>query len=223
MNRPRWLAIDADMFGKRFTHDLHDRFGPMGVVLWMAFLCACKMSPRQGTVRMANDRDGMDILGLADWDLITDKGEPFTLSEFFNFTGRKKQTRRVPVQRPDSQRIATAHLLDVHATHWEHWQDAARTDTERLRKRRWIEEKRRRGGIAHGVASASRSRRDVDADIDLDLDNPPTPQGGSNGRVVESQKRTCTTCFVAPCVCPTEPDLPADQLATRAAQLRKPS
>lgn len=183
----RWLAVDADMFSKRFINDLHERFGPAGVAVWVAFLCACKMSPQQGKVRMASDHDGMYKLGLSGWDLIDNKGEPWTLTEFFEFTGRKKQTRRVAVQLSDSRRIAAQRLLDVCATHWEHWQDACRTDVERLRKRRWAQQNRRRVD----VASASRARREIDADIDSDIDSdisplppsaPASPDTTSSGR-----------------------------------------
>jgi hypothetical protein len=180
----RWLALDADLFAKRFTHDLHDRFGFAGIVVWMAFLCACKQSRIPGRVRMANDLDGMSKLGLTGYDLADAKGEPWTLTEFFDFTGRKKQTRRVPVQRPDSQRIANGRLLDVHATHWQRWQDAGTRAREAERKRTSRTQKRPRVS-GHGPDTL---RTNVRLDSDLDLDIPPTPQRGqvtssSNGQV----------------------------------------
>jgi hypothetical protein len=178
-NGRRWLALDADMMSKRFAHDLYERFGWAGIGVWVAFLCACKQSRTPGRVRMASDLDGMTQLEIYGWDLVDAKGEPFTLTEFFDFTGRKKQTRRVAVQRPDSRRIEDARLLDVGATHWERWQDAYRTDAERERKRRWVTENR----VAQASRDPSRDRRvprrEVDADIDIDIDSdiPQTPPG----------------------------------------------
>lgn len=214
----RWLAVDADMFSKRFINDLHERFGPAGVAVWVAFLCACKMSSTQGKVRMNSDIDGMSKLGLLGWDLVDSKGEPFTLTEFFGFTGRKKQTRRVAVQLSDSRRIADQRLLDVCATHWEHWQDAWRMQDERLRKRRWrAENGRDMSGTDLGHA---RDNVPPDSDIDIDSDNPPTPQIGKNRK--GANDTNCHTCWVDPCVCPTEPTLAGDQLARAASKLRKP-
>lgn len=183
----RWLAIDADMFSKRFIHDLHAQFGFAGIAVWVAFLCACKQSKTPGWVRMSNDVDGMSKLGLSSYDLVDNKGELWTLTEFFDFTGRKKQTRRVAVQRPDSRRIAAARLLDVGATHWEHWQDAARTDAERERKRRWWAENRGESASSGPLGASSGplgARQELAPDIDIDSDIPPTParRFASNGK-----------------------------------------
>lgn len=178
-NGRRWLALDADMFGKRFTHDLHQRFGPAGVAVWVAFLCACKQSQTPGRIRIANDYDAMTKLGIVGWDLRDDKGEPWTLSEFFDFTGRKKQTRRVAVQLLNSRRIADQRLLDVCATHWERWQNDRRTDAERLRKRRWWAENRS-AGASSDCASDALGRVALDApDIDKDKDISPYPTQGA--------------------------------------------
>lgn len=163
MTGPRWLALDADMFHKRFANDLLDRFGTAGIAVWIAFLCACKRHNPPGRVRMAGDLDGMIQLQLYGRDLRDAKGEPFTLTEFFDFCGRKKQTRRLAVQLSDSRRIADQRLLDVCATHWERWQDDSRIAAERERKRRWRAQ--------NAVADASRTTGHVPSNVPSDNDN----------------------------------------------------
>lgn len=218
MSGPRWLAIDADMFAKPFIRDLYAEFGWAGIGTWVAFLCACKRSRTPGRIRIANDIQAMSELGILDLDLVNAKGEPWTMSEFWAFTGRKKQTRRVPVGRRDARATATGQCFDVDATHWQRWQDDARMQRKAEQMRTSRAQKRGTG--------LPRDRHAAGTNVvsDNDIYNPPTPLKGGNGQVVESQKRTanCTTCFVAPCVCPDEPALPADQAAQRAAQLRNP-
>lgn len=170
----RWLAIDADMFGKRFIDDLYDEFGWAGIVVWIAFLCACKKNRIPGRIRVMNDIQAATELGLAQWDLVDNKGAPWTLSEFWAFTGRKKQTRQILVQRRDSSRTRdgrvtdssrTAHgrVRDVCATHWERWQNRTSHHTNRGPA----------GPLVRGGASA-----DLDLDLDLDKKNPKPQTGG---------------------------------------------
>lgn len=181
----RWLALDADMFGKQFTYDLHGRFGWAGIVVWVAFLCACKRSRTPGQVRIMNSVQGLTELGLIGWELVDDKGEPWDLDDFFNFTGRKKQTRRIPVgRRTDARRTPYGQCFDAVATHWQRWQDAGRRATEAEQKRRSRGEKRPNVS-GHG---SDTHRTNVRSNSDLDLDNPPTPQGGNGALRAESQR-----------------------------------
>src|SRR5688572_14966550 len=90
----RWLALDADLFGKRLAAELYHRFGWAGVVTWIAFLCACKRSRVPGRISVSNDTQAAHLLGIADWELADNDGKPWTLTDFWTFTGRKKQTRR---------------------------------------------------------------------------------------------------------------------------------
>lgn len=150
----RWLALDADMFGKPFTLDLHLEFGWAGVGTWIAFLCACKRSRTPGTVRFLNEADARSQLGILGWDLVDGLGKEWSLDDFWAFTGRKKQTRKTSRGRE----------MNVTATHWERWQDDKRMQDGRERKRR----------------SRDKNVRTLvtpDSDLDLDLDIPPTPQG----------------------------------------------
>lgn len=180
----RWLAVDADMFGKPFTLDLQDRFGPAGVAVWVAFLCACKQSRTPGRIRLMNNAQAMETLGLVGWELVDPKGEPWDLNDFFAFTGRKKQTRRVPVGRRDSRRTPTGQCFDVDATHWERWQDAGRRATEAEQKRRSRGQKRPK--VSGHVSDAC--PQNVRPDLDLDSDIPPTPPGGKGALRAERQR-----------------------------------
>ena len=194
----QWLALDADMFGKRFVHDLYDQFGWAGVAVWTAFLCACKQSRRPGRVRMLNDLDGMVKLGIAEWDLVDNKGQAWSLTEFFDFTGRKKQTRRVAVQRTNSRRTGDGRVRDVCATHWGHWQN--RTS-------------HRKNGGPEGPPRAR-------ADLDLDSDNPPTPRkaGGSGRRFASNGKPpTPTPDPPRPPVPDWQPEPEPDDVVDRSA------
>lgn len=161
MSGHRWLALDADLFGKRFTADLYDQFGWAGITTWVAFLCACKRSPTPGRISFLNDVQAAHELGVDGWDLVDSRGEPWTLTDFWTFTGRKKQTRRTPNGR----------RTDVVSTHWERWQDDARMQNGRERKRRWRGEN---GRDTRGTSDGTQFR-DVPPDSDSDIDLPPPP------------------------------------------------
>lgn len=161
----RWLALDADMFGKPFTLDLYHRFGWAGIGVWVAFLCACKRSRTPGQVRFLNEADARAQLGILGWDLVDNDGKSWDLNDFWLYTGRKKQTKRTRRGRE----------MNVTATHWGHWQDTARRarEAERIRTSR-IEKRSDR------VRSEANSRRtNVRPYSDLDLDTPLPPQRGA--------------------------------------------
>lgn len=172
----RWLAIDADMMGKPFTHQLYQRFGWAGIGVWVAFLCACKRSRNPGSIRFLNESDASAQLGILGWELVDTKGENWDLTDFWTFTGRKKQTKRTSRGRE----------MNVRATHWGRWQETARTQNERDRKSRWAAQNR--------VDTTSRTRRvprrEVDADIDIDSDTPLPPTGGLARRSAFNSKDT---------------------------------
>lgn len=174
-NGRRWLALDADMFGKPFTIDLQHEFGWAGVGTWIAFLCACKRSRIPGTVRFLNEADARAQLGILGWELIDSQGKEWTLDDFWGFTGRKKQTRRTRRGRE----------MNVTATHWGRWQQDATRAREAERKR--TSRGRQRPGPV-------RERVDIDwtngrPDRDRDSDTPQPPEGGRDARCAEGQNR----------------------------------
>lgn len=171
----RWLALDADLFGKRFTDDLYSEFGWAGVVVWVAYLCACKRSATPGRITFLNDVQAAHELGIDGWELVDNDGKTWELSDFWTFTGRKKQTRRTPNGR----------RMDVTSTHWERWQETYARAREAERKSTSRGKKSR---TQPGHAPDNR-RTNVRPDSDSDSDIPPTPQRGgeltssSNGQV----------------------------------------
>jgi hypothetical protein len=162
----RWLALDADMFGKPFTLDLQHRFGWAGIGTWIAFLCACKRSRTPGTVRYLNEADARAQLGILGIDLVDNQGENWSLEDFWLYTGRKKQTRRTRRGRE----------MNITATHWGRWQQDAGKSREAERKRTSRTQKR---------PGPVRERMDIDwtnggPDRDKDSDTPQPPKGGSD-------------------------------------------
>ncbi len=180
----RWLALDADLLGKRFTDDLYRQFGWAGVVTWVAFLCACKRSRCPGRITALSDAEAAHILGIADWDLADNDGKPWTLEDFWAFTGRKKQTKRTRHGRS----------FDVISTHWERWQDTARTAREAEQKRRSRAQKRR-NGLGH---EPDMPRTNVGSYSDLDSDTPLPPKGGSGRRFASNGKSQTPTARPVP-------------------------
>lgn len=139
----QWLKLDAYLLAKPFPLRLLERFGPTGLVTWIAFLAACKHSVVQGRVIFAGEADGRRQLFLDAAhaiELVDGHGQPWTLSDFFTFTGRMKQTRRTAhgrVTTADGRvRTADGRVQNVICTHWERWQNTQKTVAERERKRR---------------------------------------------------------------------------------------
>ena len=201
----RWLALDADLFGKRFTDDLYRQFGWAGIVTWVAFLCACKRSRHPGRISALSDTEAAHILGIADWDLADNDGKPWTLDDFWAFTGRKKQTRRTRHGRH----------FDVISTHWERWQFTAGKAREAERMRTSRAEKRS-GGTGRAT---NRGRTNVGLDVDTDCDTPLAPQGDSGRRFASNGKgQTPTARPVSEWQPETEPNSVIDK--TAVASLR---
>lgn len=161
-NGHRWLAFDADFAFNPHTKRIVDQFGVGGVVLWVAFLCACKRSPTPGRIRYSSDADLFSKLGVADMPEVVS----VDLDAFWTLNGHRKQTRR------------TSHggWTHVESTQWEDWQKNVRTDIERERKRRWRAEKARDN---RGTSSGH-----VPSNVPLENEKekekifPPTPQRG---------------------------------------------
>lgn len=160
--RSRWIAFDVYFFDDDLGVAIRDRFGPVGLVLFTAFLCACKRNSVQGQFRYTSDAEALTVLGLPGMELVDEQGEPFTLDEFWTLLGQRKQTRRTRRGR----------ITDVVSTRWERWQKG-------YGSRGGDEETGRSGpGNTEQIADETESitALDPDPDSDNDTDNtPPAP------------------------------------------------
>lgn len=119
----QWIHFDAQ-FPLGLGHDLTERFGPAGQLLFVHFLCACKRSFPQGQIHYRTETEARALLG-AHYPFVHSDGTEWTLEEFWKWCGRRKVTRR----RARGERVY------VSAQHWEAWEDA-RNAKQRERRRR---------------------------------------------------------------------------------------
>jgi hypothetical protein len=124
--RHQWLAFDAMFFGNRVTLDLLERFGPAGVLVWIAFLCACKRATVPGTVSVLSDADALGQLGLTGLALVDNAGDKWELADLWKRLGQLKQMSR----------RRRGQTTDIVATRWEQWQYTAYTQVRAERKSR---------------------------------------------------------------------------------------
>jgi hypothetical protein len=122
----QWLALDTQFFAKPFPIRLQERFGPTGVCLFIAFLCACKRNSPQGEISFSSDVQALQELGLHGQPLVDAAGNEWSLEDFWAFTGRMKQTKKT----------ARGRVKNVKCTHWERWQDRIQRDQAAERQRR---------------------------------------------------------------------------------------
>lgn len=164
MGGDQWLKLDAHFLGKPFTLKVAERFGAAGVLTWVAFLAACKQGQRQGAVTFGSE-DALYRLLFPGFDvpLTDDSGVPWTLEEFFTYTGRMKQTRK------------TAHgrVQNVFATHWERWQNDQKTADARERKRR----SRAQNGHKNVTLENENEKENEKENESGDVTSPATSQG----------------------------------------------
>lgn len=159
----QWLVFDADFFDNNFTIALLERFGPAGVALFMAFLCGCKRNHIQGRISYRNEWEALEKLGIAVVQLADNDGLPFTLDEFWEFTGKYKQTRRT----------RQGHTWNVFATGWEDWQQSKNRLVTAERKRR---------------SRAEKSHASMGRDIDSDIDSENDSDGVTKSRKFKTQE-----------------------------------
>lgn len=145
----QWLVFDAEFFDNSLTKGVAERFGAAGVTLFVAFLCACKTSRIPGRFSYRTEWQALENLGVEWLQLVDAAGLPFTLDEFWTYTGRHKQTRRT----------ARGGTIYVQATRWEEWQND---------KKRLLARERQRRSRANSERDASVTERDSDSDIDND-------------------------------------------------------
>lgn len=164
MKGHRWLAFDVDFLDNPFTIRLGNRFGTAGVVVWVAFLCACKRSPTPGVVRYTSDAHLRRELGILTVPLVDAAGKEWSLDDLWTWTGQQKQTSR-------RRHGGRTHLS---STRWERWQQDAQTHANTQR----MADKRR----AHNAHTTRTSRAQNGLDIDIDKDIPPKSPTSEDGR-----------------------------------------
>lgn len=126
MPRKQWFATDVNVFNGDFGVDLREQFGPVGMVMWIGFLAACKRSATPGKITYSSDAEALSLLSIPGMELIDEEGEPFKLDDFWTFTGQHKQTRCTRRKR----------LVYVTSTRWGEWQKDVKRQTEAERKAR---------------------------------------------------------------------------------------
>ena len=132
----QWIHFDAQ-FPIKFGHDILERFGPAGQLLFIQFLCACKRSFPQGQISYRTEDELRVLLG-AHFDFVDRLGDKWGLNDFWKWCGMKRVTRS---KTRGGRRY-------VFAAHWEAWEDAhnaaarqrnrrsrAKTDTRRYAQR----------------------------------------------------------------------------------------
>jgi hypothetical protein len=87
-----WFAVHAGFVDGPRERALYDRWGWCGVVLWLAFTAACKRSDIEGQVAYHSDEQLAALLGIHGRELVDRDGKPFTLREFFQWTGIRRWT-----------------------------------------------------------------------------------------------------------------------------------
>lgn len=117
----QWIHFDAQ-FPLKFGHDLQQRFGPAGELLFVLFLCACKRGYPQGQIHYRTE-DELRVLVDADFAFADDNGNKWTLEQFWKWCGHRRVTRT---------RIRNGRVY-VTASRWQAWEDAHNV-SERSRK-----------------------------------------------------------------------------------------
>lgn len=124
--RSRWIAFDVMFYGNDLGVNLRHRFGAPGLVLFTAFLCACKRNAVPGKFRYLSDEDALAQLGVPGMSLVNEFGDAYTLDMFWTYLGQHKMTSR----------RRRGHITEITATRWEHWQHDFQRQTEREQKAR---------------------------------------------------------------------------------------
>ncbi len=124
----QWIHFDAQ-FPLKLGHDLQERFGPAGELLFILFLCACKRSYPQGQIHYRTEEE-LRVLLAADFDFVDNAGDKWTLEDFWRWCGRRKVTST-------RARGAVSTRIYITATRWNTWEDDRNAkNAERMRRSR---------------------------------------------------------------------------------------
>ena len=124
--RGRWISFDASFFDGSVGEMVLERFGPAGVTLFVAWLCACKRNAVQGQIEYGSVPDAMSLMGIPDLELVNAKGESWDLQSFWRALAAHKQC---------STR-ARGRLTQVKSSKWAKWQEGFVSQKEAQRKSR---------------------------------------------------------------------------------------
>lgn len=124
--RGRWIAFDASFFDGNVGEMILDRFGPAGITLFVAFLCACKRNAVQGQIEYGSVPDAMSLMGVPGLELVDAKGTEWDLQSFWRALAAHKQC---------STR-ARGRLIQVKSSKWAKWQEGFASQKEAARKAR---------------------------------------------------------------------------------------
>lgn len=122
--RSQWIALDSFFFGSDLHAELQERFGPAGVCVWVAYLCACKRNLVQGQISYHSDADALAQMGLHGLELVNQDGEEWTMDALWTYLGRVKNVSR----------RRRGRVTDVLCTRWERWQKTARMQQQAEQK-----------------------------------------------------------------------------------------
>lgn len=117
--RRQWFPLAATWAVGHTGTRIREQFGHVGLAVWAGYLAACKANRVQGEIEYWTEEQGWCVTTGAPPD-----DPPFTLAEFFAFTGRLHQTRT----------LRTGMVIIVQATQWEAWNSEANRAIERDRK-----------------------------------------------------------------------------------------
>lgn len=110
--RTRWHAWDADFLGGKLGVGIRQRYGVVGIVVFLAFVSACKRNHVQGQITYHTPEEGLSMMGLPGLRLVNEQGEQWTLDMLWTYCGQQKVTSRR--HRGD--------LTDILSTRWRRWQ-----------------------------------------------------------------------------------------------------
>ena len=109
--RRQWLPLDSSfMFGRLATR-LRDEFGPVGPLVWIGFITACKRSPIQGRITYGSDIEAWTLMGFPR------PVDNFDLDAFWTRLAQLKKARRT----------TRGALTESICTVWEAWNNPTRT------------------------------------------------------------------------------------------------
>lgn len=170
----RWIVLDADFFTNPFADRLLGEFGPAGLCVWIALLCAAKRSRIQGEVNYSSDTEARYVLSINDIELVNHLGVPWALNDLWALTGKMKQTR---IKRHGRQ-------IKLKVTNWSQWQETLTREMAAERMRR------SRAGSARTESEQfwHASRTENAPDLDLDHDKNRDASQRQNGQVNPARK-----------------------------------